>query len=220
MRADFSVPEQQLSLLKIGQTVRYGVTADKFDFSGAITGIEPKVDPVSRLVSVRAEVRDVRGRLSPGQFVQVRVELPEEPNVLAVPQTALVSSLYGDFVYVVRPPDPKDGKPAEAGPPANTSQPAQSETEQAQARKPAPKLVAKQIFVKAGRRSEGNVEIADGIKAGDELVTAGQNRLSNNAPVTVDNAVTPGAKPGQSSGQMAPDEAAPAPPPNTEASAQ
>ncbi len=220
MRADFSVPEQQLSLLKIGQTVRYGVTADKFDFSGAITGIEPKVDPVSRLVSVRAEVRDVGGRLSPGQFVQVRVELPQEPNVLAVPQTALVSSLYGDFVYVVRPPDQKDQKPAEAGPPANTSQPAQSETEQAQARKPAPKLVAKQIFVKAGRRSEGSVEIADGIKAGDELVTAGQNRLSNNAPVTVDNAVTPGAKPGQSSGQMAPDEAAPAPPPNTEASAQ
>ena len=213
MRADFSVPEQQLSLLKIGQTVRYGVTADKFDFEGRIIGIEPRVDPVSRLVSARAEVRDVRGRLSPGQFVQVRVELPEEPNVLAVPQTALVSSLYGDYIYRVAPPDPEDGKPAEANPPANTSQPAANEAEQAQ--KAAPKLVAKQIFVKAGRRSEGNVEITDGIRAGDELVTAGQNRLSNNSPVSVDNSVTPGAKPGQS-----PEEIAPAPPPNPDLGAE
>lgn len=213
MRADFSVPEQQLPLLKIGQPVRYGVTTNELDFRGAIIGIEPKVDPVSRLVSVRAEVRDVGGRLSPGQFVQVRVELPEEPDVIAVPQTALVASLYGDYVYVVRPPDPKDAKPAPASPPANTSQPAESADAAAPA-PAAPKLVAKQIFVKAGRRSEGRVEIADGVKAGDEVVTAGQNRLSNNAPVAVDNAVTPGAKPGQS-----PDEIAPAPPPDTEASA-
>jgi membrane fusion protein, multidrug efflux system len=213
MRADFSVPEQQLPLLKIDQRVRYGVTTDKLDFEGAITGIEPKVDPVSRLVTVRAEVRNVGGRLSPGQFVQVRVELPEEPDVLAIPQTALVSSLYGDYVYLVRPPDQKAATPG-AGPPANTSAPAQGAD--AAAPKPeAPKLVAKQIFVKAGRRAEGRVEIAEGVKSGDEVVTAGQNRLSNNAPVAVDNSVTPGtAKPGQS-----PDELAPAPPPDAEASA-
>lgn len=213
MRADFSVPEQQLSLLAIGQPVLFGVTTDKLDFNGAITGIEPKVDPVSRLVAVRAEVRDVGNRLSPGQFMQVRVVLAEEPGVLALPQTALVTSLYGDYVYLVRAPDPKEAKAPQASPPANTSEPAAT-AESAAPPPAAPALVAKQIFVKSGRRAQGRVEVMEGVKAGDEVVTAGQNRLSNNSPVTVDNAVTPGAKPGQG-----PEEAAPAAP-DTEASAR
>ena len=106
MRADFSVPEQQLPLLKIGQTVRLGVGGDELPFTGTIRGIDPKIDPASRLVTVRAEVANPEGKLTPGQFVQVRVELPEENNVLTVPQTALTSSLYGDFVFVVRPAKP------------------------------------------------------------------------------------------------------------------
>ena len=103
MRADFAVPEQQLGLLKSGQPVRFGVSADDMPFTGSVVGIDPKVDPQSRLVSVRAEISNPEGKLSPGQFVRVRVELPKEENVIAVPLTALVSSLYGDFVYVIRP---------------------------------------------------------------------------------------------------------------------
>ncbi|MEZ5780752.1 MAG: efflux RND transporter periplasmic adaptor subunit [Rhizobiaceae bacterium] len=172
MRADFSVPEQQLDLLKIGQPVAFSVTDGDFPFKGAITGIEPKVDPSSRLVSVRAEISNPQGKLSPGQFVQVRVELPAEDNVIAIPETALVSSLYGDFVFVVKPA-PAAEKTADATASEN------------------PGHIVSQIFVDVGRRSDGSVEILKGVSAGDEVVTAGQNRLSNNTPVTVDNSVTP-----------------------------
>ncbi len=118
MRVDFSVPEQQFPLLKIGQTVRLGIGGSEMPFAGIIRGIDPKIDPASRLVSVRGEVANTEGKLTPGQFVQVRVELPEENNVLAVPQTALTSSLYGDFVFVVRPAkaaDSRAGPGCEAG---------------------------------------------------------------------------------------------------------
>ena len=40
------------------------------------------------------------GTVMPGQFLHVRIDLPAEPNVLTVPQTAVVSSLYGDYVFV------------------------------------------------------------------------------------------------------------------------
>ncbi|MEQ9573505.1 MAG: efflux RND transporter periplasmic adaptor subunit, partial [Nitratireductor sp.] len=50
LRADFSVPEQNLPLLKIGLPVRYGLSEDRLDFSGKVTGIEPRVDPQTRLV--------------------------------------------------------------------------------------------------------------------------------------------------------------------------
>lgn len=190
MRVDFTVPEQQLPLLKIGQSVRLGVGGDDMPFIGSIRGIDPKIDPTSRLVSVRAEVANTEGRLSPGQFVQVRVELPEEDNILALPQTALTSSLYGDYVFVVRPAAPADteaAKPAADGTTPAAEAPAAAAGDQPE--KPA--LVLSQVFVKPGRRNAGLVEILEGIKADDEVVTAGQNRLFNGMSVAVDNTIDP-----------------------------
>lgn len=198
MRVDFTVPEQQLPLLKIGQSVRIGLSASTLDFDGTIIGIDPKIDPVTRLVSIRAEVQNPDGSLSPGQFVQLRVTLPEEEGVLAVVQTALTFSLYGDYVYVVREadaaaaggdqPGATDAGAEDASAPAADT-PTTSATQEGE--DTGPKLVARQVFVQTGRRSDGRVEIVDGLEAGALVVTAGQNRLSNNAPVTIDNAVNP-----------------------------
>jgi membrane fusion protein (multidrug efflux system) len=52
-------------------------------------------------------------------------------------------------------------------------------------------LRVEQVFVKAGRRSQGLVEIVEGIEPGDRVVTAGQNRLAGGATVTIDNSVNP-----------------------------
>lgn len=190
MRADFSIPEQQLAQLSIGQQVTLGLDGDAQGFSGKISGIDPKIDASSRLVSVRAVISNPNGKLSPGQFVQVRVELPKEDNVLAIPDTALVSSLYGDYVYVVRPAKAEPAAPAEGQPAEASAQPA-GDAEQA-----AQELAVSQIFVTPGRRSRGLVEILNNLKAGDEIVTAGQNKLANNTPVAVDNGVTPQAREG------------------------
>jgi membrane fusion protein (multidrug efflux system) len=229
MRVDFSVPEQQLPLLKIGQTVRLGLGGGDMPFAGAIRGIDPKIDPTSRLVNVRAEVANPDGQLTPGQFVQVRVELPEERNVLALPQTALTTSLYGDVIFVVQPAKPAEVPPAQPAKPEEkpaasatdkpadakpvNAKPAEAMKAAADATKPAadaakpadkaadpakpaaegdkPALVLSQVFVKPGRRNDGMVEIVEGLKAGDEVVTAGQNRLFNGMSVAVDNTIDP-----------------------------
>jgi membrane fusion protein (multidrug efflux system) len=209
MRVDFSIPEQQLPLLKIGQTVRLGIGGGEMPFAGTIRGIDPKIDPASRLVAIRAEVANNEGKLAPGQFVQVRVELPEEKNVLAVPQTALTSSLYGDFVFVVRPAKAADASGAapaakpEEKPAADAAKPAAAASAAKPDEKPAadqanpsaqeqkPELVLAQVFVKPGRRNAGMVEILEGLAASDEVVTAGQNRLFNGMSVAVDNTIDP-----------------------------
>ncbi len=184
MYVDFSIPEQQIGLLKIGGHVRFGVSSEDMPFEGSIIGVEPKVDPVSRLVAVRAEVANSGGKLSPGQFVQARVILPEEKNVVALAQTSVVTSLYGDYVFVIRPEEPQAA--ASSGAAGVVDEANAKASEQA-----APKLVARQVFVKTGRRSDGLVEILQGVAAGDQVVTAGQNRLSNGAPVAIDNTVNP-----------------------------
>ena len=210
MRVDFTIPEQQLPLLKIGQTVKLGGSLADMSFAGSIRGIDPKIDPASRLVSVRGEVANPEGKLTPGQFVQIRVELPQENNVISVPQTAVTTSLYGDYVFVVQPAKPAGGAAAAPAKPdeqkAGATKPADNAAKPADtkpadkaasdAAKPAeaaqqPALTISQVFVKLGRRNNGMVEIAEGLKDGDQVVTAGQNRLFNGMSVAVDNTIDP-----------------------------
>lgn len=162
MRVDFRVPEQFADKLKVGQPVRVGVSEDNLDFPGTILGIDPRVDPQTRLLPVQAVVTENRDEaILPGQFLQVRVELPAESNVVTVPQTAMISSLYGDYVFTVENEE-KDGKE---------------------------RKVVRQVFVKAGRRDGGLVEITSGLNVGQTIVIAGQNKLQAGSVVTIDNSI-------------------------------
>lgn len=167
MRVDFAVPEQQIANLKLGGAVT--VTSEVGDFSagGTIIAVEPRVDPNSRLVSVRAEVENTAGRLFPGQFLRVRIALPKEEGVIAVPQTAVSSTLYGDSLYVIRAGEAAD------------------------------ELKVEQVFVTLGRRSGGRIEVVKGLAAGDQIVTSGQNRLTPGSKVKIDNSVALDAPAGE-----------------------
>lgn len=162
MRVDFTLPEQQLPFLRMGQSLQVQIEGVAESFPGEITGINPRVDPSSRLVALRGLIDHVEGKLTPGQFVRIQVELPEEQGVIALPQTTVVTSLYGDYVFVVRPRADN-----------------------------AEQLEVRQVFVQTGRRSGGLVELTSGVAPGDVVVTAGQNRLSNGTPVVIDNTVNP-----------------------------
>ena len=188
MRVDFTVPEQEFPNLRLGQAVKVGLSEDKLAYSGEVTGINPKIDPSSRLVSVRGEIDNSSGDLQPGQFVRVRVELPQEQNVVAVPQTAVTTSLYGDFVFVVdHAAASEDGGQKKGGAGKTTDNGGKAQPPKGSGTG----LVVHQVFVKLGRTNGQRVEVKKGVKAGDIVVTAGQNRLSNGMAVKIDNTVNP-----------------------------
>ena len=154
LKVDFTVPEQSEGALTVGLPVRFGLDENAYPLTGQLIGIDPKVDPQTHLVSVQALLNNPDHKILPGQFLRVRVELPPQPDVLSLPQTAVITSLYGDYVYLVQD-NGKGGKQAV------------------------------QTFVQTGRREQGRIEIKGGLKAGDEVVSAGQNKLQNGAPVIV-----------------------------------
>lgn len=178
MKVNFTVPEQQLGSLKIGQTAKFGLTENKLNYTGQITGIDPKIDQASRLVTLQALVSNSDGALRPGMFIHVRVDLPVENNVIAVPQTAVTISLYGTYVYVL-----------DKAAPAAAAAPAAGGDGKAAAAQPAPAgpdLVAKQVFITTGRRSDDSIEVIKGLEAGEMIATSGQNKLSPGSPVAID----------------------------------
>jgi RND family efflux transporter MFP subunit len=93
------VAEQDLPLLKIGQSATVRVTGVEQPFSGKVRLIGAVIDPQSRLGSVRIDLTP-DPNLRPGAFARGDVvALTERLPVL--PQTSVLADLRGNYVFVV-----------------------------------------------------------------------------------------------------------------------
>jgi membrane fusion protein (multidrug efflux system) len=166
--ADFFLPQQALNQIRLEQGVTIKIdTYPNGDFTGTITAINPKVDPATRNVQVRATLKNPDRLLLPGMYASVNVAAGGKQRYITLPQTAVTYNPYGETVYAV---DDKGQDP--------------------QGR---PQLIARQIFVTAGLKRGDQVAILSGVEEGQTVVTAGQMKLRNGAPVMIDNTIRPTA---------------------------
>ena len=162
---EFSLPQQALARLKVGQPVR--VHTDTFPgatWNGKVSTINTEVDVATRNVKVRATVPNDDGRLRPGMFTNVEVLSPELVPVLLIPSTAAIYAPYGDSVFVLEQKKGPDGKD---------------------------QLVAQQRFVRLGERRGDLVAVLSGLKAGETIVSSGAFKLRSGAAVVVKNDLAP-----------------------------
>ncbi|HTZ77829.1 MAG TPA: efflux RND transporter periplasmic adaptor subunit [Stellaceae bacterium] len=165
---DFFLPQQALDQIKTAQKVSVKVdTYPGQTFAGTIAAINPKVDPNTRNVQVRALIKNPDHKLLPGMYATVDIDTGAPQQYVTLPSTAIAYNPYGDTVYLVED---------------------QGKTEQGKQ-----KLVAKQTFVTTGSHRGDQVAVLTGIKPGDTVVTAGQNKLRNGSPLAINNSVMPTA---------------------------
>ncbi|HEV7786601.1 MAG TPA: efflux RND transporter periplasmic adaptor subunit, partial [Thermoanaerobaculia bacterium] len=84
---DFSVPQQQVALLRSGAAVQ--LTAEGKGAEGRITAVDSVVDPATRNVEVQATLANPGGRLRPGTFVKAEVAVGTSQTVVALPASAI-----------------------------------------------------------------------------------------------------------------------------------
>ncbi|MEQ8409365.1 MAG: efflux RND transporter periplasmic adaptor subunit [Gammaproteobacteria bacterium] len=101
MKLDFRIPEVYLADIAVGQDIatRSIVYKDR-GFPGVITVIGSRVDPVTRSVSVRAEIENPTRQLRPGMLMTVALALNEK-TVMVVPERAVIAAQGQQYVYVV-----------------------------------------------------------------------------------------------------------------------
>jgi membrane fusion protein (multidrug efflux system) len=169
MYVDFHAPQKSLGRIALRQKIT--LKTDAFPdqvFTGEVSSIDPKVDPATRNVQVRATVRNPKRSLLPGMFATVVIASGGPQRFLTLPQTAVSYNPFGDTVFVVEESKGKDDKVA---------------------------LVAQQKFITTGEVRGDQVAILSGIKEGDTVVTAGQIKLRSGFPVIVNNAIQPTNEP-------------------------
>lgn len=168
---DFSLPQRQLGSLSLGQHLT--LSSDAFpgqSFTGKVTAINPKVDPSTRNLQLQATVANDKLQLLPGMFASVNVDTGAVQHYLTLPQTAITYNPYGSTAFVLKPGNTKDAK-------GNTE------------------LEAQKVFVTTGETRGDQIAILTGLSAGQQVVTSGGLKLTNGAPVIVDNSVQPANNP-------------------------
>ncbi len=195
---DFFVPQKDLAQVQVGRNAT--LTLDAFPgktFAGTVNAVSPKVDTDTRNVMVEARVPNHDRVLSPGMFVNVAVDTGAEQRYLTLPQTAVVYNPYGETVYLVRTKREFDADQAAAARDADpVDKPGAPKKAPAGPPPPPPDaLVVEQTFVTTGPTRGDQVAILSGLKADAEVVTSGQIKLKNGAPVRIDNRVLPADNP-------------------------
>ncbi|MHB8667646.1 MAG: efflux RND transporter periplasmic adaptor subunit [Burkholderiales bacterium] len=102
VRVQFTVPQNEFSLIKVGQTVRINVDAfPGQNFIARVTALGSEVDANSRNVTVEASLPNPKRLLRPGMFAQAELQVGAPEPTVAVPTEAVTYNTYGDFVYRV-----------------------------------------------------------------------------------------------------------------------
>ena len=151
---DFRLPERFQSRVQRGQNAVVAIDAlPGRQYTAQIQAIDPLIDVNGRSVSVRACIDNRQLQLRPGMFARVNAVFDVREGARVIPEEAIVPQ--GGKQYVIKLLD----DPAATGKSAPGSKTTQ------------------RVEVKVGLRSPGQVEILEGLFAGDTVITSGQQRV-------------------------------------------
>lgn len=103
MRIELTVPEQSVSLVKVGQPVRIAVEAYPGEsFTAKIRYVSPSLRADQRALTVEAIAPNADGRLKPGLFATASIQQPPSAPALLVPAAAVETVSGTSRVYVVK----------------------------------------------------------------------------------------------------------------------
>ena len=152
------IPQTSAVLLKVGDNAAIEVPGMDKPFSGKVTVVSPALDIGSTTVEVWVQAKNPGEHLKPGTSVQVSMIARSVPDALAVPAAALLTAPDGTTSVMV----------------AGSCEKSRNASDQC----------AHQKTVKTGIREGDQVQIVEGLKAGDRIVATGAYGLPDNSKIT------------------------------------
>lgn len=91
MKVEFSIPEKYLAKISIGQDInaKFDAYKDKV-FHGTVFAIDPKIDPDTRNIRIKAIISNKEYMLRPGMFAFVNLIVEKRDNSILVPEESLI----------------------------------------------------------------------------------------------------------------------------------
>ena len=199
VRVNFPVPQHWLVKMTKGLpvTVQLGDGSNNV-VKGEVTAIGADINVATRNATVQSSLENAGNQFIPGMAVETRVTLSNPQKVLAVPMTAVIFAPFGDTVFVIEKDDGKtdkasaDDKSEENKAKQEKAKEKDEKNQTAQAQQGG--LKARQQFVRLGKSRGDFIEIVDGLKPGEQVVSAGAFKLTNGQSVVISKTPQPDFK--------------------------
>ncbi len=151
LKIDFMVPEKYASIIKKGDLIKFNVENVRDTFAAKVEAIEPKIDPTTRNITMRAVVNNSKMNLFAGSFARVELIASRKHDALLIPTEAIIPELKGKKVFVNR-----KGK-------------------------------ATPIKIVTNTRNDKMIEVIEGLKVGDTVITTGLMNLKPDNDLIITN---------------------------------
>jgi membrane fusion protein, multidrug efflux system len=101
-KIEFAVPAKYSSIVRKGGKVEFTVENSEQNYVGTVYAIDPKIDPDTRTLQIRAIAPNPSGKLIPGAFARVELILKSKGSALMIPTEAVIPEQKGSKVFIVQ----------------------------------------------------------------------------------------------------------------------
>lgn len=102
LKIDFSIPEKYSGIVNQGTDLQFKIEeVDKW-YDAKVYAVEPKIDPKTRTIAVRAIFENANEELKSGRFVSIELVIREKKDALKIPTEAIIPEMGGERVFVVK----------------------------------------------------------------------------------------------------------------------
>ncbi len=102
IKIDFSIPERYSTMVNVGDEINFSITGNDKQYVGKVYAIEPKIDPVTRTLQLRALCSNTGREILPGSFANIQLVLKKIEDAIMIPSEALIPDIKGQKVFIYR----------------------------------------------------------------------------------------------------------------------
>ncbi len=102
IKIEFSIPGKYSTLVNKGDTINFTIEASDQVFIGTIYAVEPRIDPRTRTLQIRAICRNDQEVLIPGQFANIDYILDVLPQALMVPSESIIPEMNSHKIFTYK----------------------------------------------------------------------------------------------------------------------
>jgi membrane fusion protein (multidrug efflux system) len=101
-KIEFAIPAKYSSIVRVGSKIDFSVENSEQKFVGTVYAIDPKIDPDTRTLQIRAIAPNPTHKLIPGSFARVELVLKSKGSAIMIPTESIIPEQKGNKVFVVK----------------------------------------------------------------------------------------------------------------------
>lgn len=102
VKIDFTIPEKYRGRIHKGARLKFTVEGVSKVYTATVYALEPKIDPATRTLRIRAYAANEDRNVLPGSFAQIEIPVDQNTSVVMVPSEAIIPDIKGQKVFLVK----------------------------------------------------------------------------------------------------------------------